>query len=137
KSGTPFARAHAASLRARDCCEVLRWALNVPGGCSALHALTAAVNVAALTSTAKLKLPVASGSGKCGTPCARTHSANFTAFSRFVACVLAPLLALPELAPLPVLLPLPVVPVAMVEPQPAPITASKLTRTRTTNGRGF
>ena len=64
KSGTPCARTHAANLRATDCCLALRWALRVPGGCSDLHAFTAAVNVAALTSTAKLKLPVASGSGK-------------------------------------------------------------------------
>jgi hypothetical protein len=66
------------------------------------------------------------------------HWANFTAFSCFVVvCLFTPLLALPELAPLPVLLPLPAVPVAVFEPQPAPIRAIKLTRTRVTNRRRF
>jgi hypothetical protein len=82
--------------------------------------------------------PDAPGSGNWLTPFFRMHWANFTAFSCFVVtCLFAPLLGLPELAPLPVLLALPAVPVAVFEPQPAPIKAIKLTRTRVTNGRRF
>jgi hypothetical protein len=57
--------------------------------------------------------------------------------SRFVVCVFAALLALPELAALPVWLALPALPVAVLEPQPAPIRAIKLRRTSATNGRLF
>ena len=63
----------------------LRWsmwaspALNEPGGCSSLHALTALVHFAALTLTPKEgKSPDALGSGKSLTPFARMHSGNFT-----------------------------------------------------------
>ena len=63
----------------------LRFALNEPGGCRSLHALTAFVHTAGVTLTPYSKSFFAFGSGKSLTPCARMHSANFTALSRAVS----------------------------------------------------
>src|SRR3954453_8586664 len=90
KSFTPLARTHWANLRVADCCLAVRFALNVPGGCRALHALTARVHTVSLTLTPYSKSFFAFGSGKSLTPCARMHSENFTAFSRAVSFVLLP-----------------------------------------------
>ena len=81
KSFTPFSRTHSANLRAADCCFGLRFPLKAPGGARSLHASTAFFHTAGLTSIPKAKSPFASGSGKWGTPCARMHSASFTALS--------------------------------------------------------
>src|SRR5207237_5223353 len=77
KSFTPWSRTHRANLRLADCCLGLRFELRAPGGLSALHASTALSHTSLLTSTPKFHWPFGSGSGKCGTPFARMHSANF------------------------------------------------------------
>src|SRR5919112_5692071 len=81
KSLTPWSRTHWANLRLADCSLGLRLELKAPGGFRALHASTAFSHTSLVTSTPKLVSPFESGSGKCGTPFARMHSANFTAFS--------------------------------------------------------
>ena len=85
KSGTPCARTHCANLSAADSCAGVSFALNVPGGCSALHAATAFVHTAGVTLTPyEGNAPEAFGSGKSPTPLVRMHSENLTAFSRGV-----------------------------------------------------
>ena len=81
KSFTPFSRMHSANLRLAVCCLGLRFELREPGGCRALHALTAFVHTVTVTLTPYSKSPFAFGSGKSRTPCARMHSANFTALA--------------------------------------------------------
>src|SRR5690349_18648166 len=81
KSLTPCSRTHWANLRLAACCFGVRFELNAPGGFSALHASIALSHTPLLTSTPKFCAPFESGSGKWGTPLARMHSANFTAFS--------------------------------------------------------
>src|SRR3954468_258369 len=92
KSLTSWSRTHWANLRLADCCLAVRFELNAPGGFRALHASTAFVNTSGVTSTPKLESPFGSGSGKWGTPLARMHSANFTAFSCLVSFLSARLL---------------------------------------------
>src|SRR5439155_26472684 len=123
KSFTPWSRTHWANLRLADCSLGVRFALNAPGGWRALHASTAFVNTSLLTSTPKLKSPFGSGSGKWGTPFARMHSANFTAFScpvSFVGTEPVVVVVLPprEALEVPVLLAVGL-PEETLEPQPA------------------
>src|SRR3954465_8317774 len=142
KSFTPWSRTHWANLRLADCCLGDRFELNAPGGLSALQASTAFSHTSRVTSTPKLTSPFASGSGKWGTPLARMHSANFTAFSCLVSFLSAPLLV--SSVPLvPVLLVLLVVSVLLAvpfsedafEPQPALIRPIRPASARATNGR--
>ena len=80
---------HWANSRAADSCAGVSLALNVPGGCRALHAATAFLHTAGLTLTPyDGNSPDAFGSGKSLTPLARMHSENFTAFSRGVTALL-------------------------------------------------
>ena len=81
KSLTPWSRTHWANLRLADCSLGVRFELSVPGGLRALQASTACSHTARVTSTPNWKWLLGFGSGKSGTPCARMHSANFTAFS--------------------------------------------------------
>src|SRR5436190_7985639 len=101
KSFTPWSRTHWANLKLADCCLGVRFPDNVPGGCSALQALVACFHTAGLTLTPYWNWFFGSGSGKSLTPCARMHSANFTALSRAVSSLLLPapeLLAVPTLS---------------------------------------
>src|SRR3954469_18301612 len=95
KSFTPWSRTHWANRRLADCCLGVRFELSAPGGFSALQASTAFSHTSLVTSTPKLESPFGSGSGKCGTPLARMHSANFTALSCAVTLLAAPLRVVP------------------------------------------
>src|ERR1700712_1604886 len=75
KSFTPLSRTHWANLRLADCSLEVRLELSAPGGFRALQASTACSHPSLVTSPPKLKSPCGSGSGKCGTPLARMHSA--------------------------------------------------------------
>src|ERR1700729_3532533 len=85
---------HCANLRAFDCCLGVRCPLNVPGGCSPLHASTAFCHTAGLTVIPPTNSPDAVGSANPLSPWARIQSANFTAFSYLEAAVSPPLLPL-------------------------------------------
>src|ERR671931_2484717 len=98
---------HWANLRAADCCLGLRFPDNVPGGCRALQAVVALFQTAGVTLTPYSNWFFSSGSGKSRTPCARMHSANFTALSRAVSFLFAPLLVVPVLLVVPELLVVP------------------------------
>src|SRR3954462_2458635 len=127
KSFTPLARTHLANRRVADCCLAVRFALNVPGGCRSLHAVVAFFHTARLTLTPYSKSFFAFGSGKSRTPCARMHSANFTAFSRTVSFLLLPGLAVLPAAPESLAVP---DPEGALEPQPAPISATMASAVR-------
>ena len=122
KSFTPLSRTHWANRRLADCSLGVRFELNAPGGLRALHASMAFSHTSLVTSTPKFVSPFGSGSGKWGTPFARMHSANFTAFSCLVSFLSAPL----PVSVLPTVAVLPAVPVseAAFEPQPALISAT-------------
>jgi hypothetical protein len=124
---------HWANLSAADCCFGLRFPLKAPGGSRSLHASTAFVHTAGLTSIPKMNSPFAFGSGKWGTPCRRMHSANFTALSRSVAFLSSPV---PALLAVPVLLAV-AVSEGACEPQPALIRLISATSARAANGRRF
>src|SRR4051812_25212430 len=130
KSFTPLSRTHWANLRLADCSLGVRFELSAPGGFRALQASTAFSHTSLVTSTPKLESPFGSGSGKWGTPLARMHSANFTAFSCLVSCLSAPLLVVS------VLLAVSVSEDAF-EPQPALIRPIRAPSARATNGRRF
>src|SRR5919199_2643166 len=95
KSFTPLSRTHLANLRLADCCSGVRFADNVPGGCRSLQAVVARFHTAGVTLTPYSNWFFSFGSGKSLTPCARMHSANFTALSRAVSFLSAPLLLVP------------------------------------------
>src|SRR5580658_337938 len=92
KFGRPWERMHAAAFRYCPCsCGVMCWLPSPPGpppGISFLHACCADLNrglpeMAGLIAIATLTLlpwVVTFGSGKSGTPCARTHAENATAW---------------------------------------------------------
>src|SRR3954454_5515846 len=106
KSFTPWSRTQWANLRLANCSLGVRFELSAPGGFRALQASMAFSHTSLVTSTPKLESPFASGSGKWGTPLARMHSANFTAFSWLGSFFSSPLpvspVLLPELLVLPV-----------------------------------